>query len=91
MAYLRLSVTARLRNIDCSVEQLRLADYLGARCTVNVAGSMGARWDGGYKANFSSEAWQGSVDMTRTVIDRANVKNTFFSIEPMPRMIPSSP
>ena len=39
----------RRRNTDYCVEQLRLADFLGARCAVNVAGSFGPRWDGHYR------------------------------------------
>ena len=39
--------------MDYCVEQLRLADFLNARCAVNVAGAFGPVWDGGYRANFS--------------------------------------
>ncbi len=45
----------RKKNMDYCVEQLRLADYLGARCCVNVAGTTGDVWDGAYKQNFSKE------------------------------------
>lgn len=81
----------RKKNIDYCVEQLRLADYLNARCAVNVAGAFGPRWDGGYKANFTDEAWKETVSVVREIIDRANVKNTFFTLEPMPWMIPTGP
>lgn len=81
----------RKKNLDYCVEQLRLADYLGARCAVNVAGAFGKRWDGHYKANFTDEAWKKTAAMIREIIDRANVKNTYFTIEPMPWMIPTGP
>ena len=81
----------RKANTDYCVEQLRLADFLGARCAVNVAGAFGPVWDGGYKANFSDEAWKETVAMVREIIDRAQVKNTFFTLEPMPWMIPAGP
>ena len=81
----------RKRNIDYCVNQLRLADFLNARCAVNVAGALGPVWDGGYKANFTDEAWKKTVSMVQEIIDRANVKNTFFSLEPMPWMIPTGP
>lgn len=81
----------RKANIDYCVEQLRLADYLGARCAVNVAGAFGPRWDGHYKANFSKEAREETVKMVREIIDRADVKNTYFTLEPMPWMIPTGP
>ena len=81
----------RKANMDYCVEQLRLADYLGARCAVNVAGAFGPRWDGHYKENFSKEARKETVRMVQEIIDRADVKNTYFTLEPMPWMIPTSP
>ena len=81
----------RKANMDYCVNQLRLADFLNARCAVNVAGAFGPRWDGGYKANFSDEAWKQTVAMVQQIIDRANIKNTYFTLEPMPWMIPTSP
>lgn len=81
----------RKANMDYCVEQLRLADFLNARCAVNVAGAFGPVWDGGYRANFSDEAWKQTVLMVQNIIDRADVKNTFFTLEPMPWMIPTGP
>ncbi|MCR4792934.1 MAG: sugar phosphate isomerase/epimerase [Lachnospiraceae bacterium] len=81
----------RKKNMDYCVEQLRLADFLGARCAVNVAGAFGPRWDGHYRANFTPEARKETVKMVREIIDRADVKNTYFTLEPMPWMIPTGP
>ena len=81
----------RKTNMDYCVEQLRLADYLNARCAVNVAGAFGPRWDGGYKENFTVQAWDETVSMIREIIDRADIKNTYFTLEPMPWMIPTGP
>ena len=81
----------RRRNRDYCVEQLRLAEFLGARCAVNVAGAFGPRWDGGYRENFTREAWDETVAMVREIIDRAGVKRTYFTLEPMPWMIPTGP
>jgi sugar phosphate isomerase/epimerase len=81
----------RKANMDYCVEQLRLADFLNARCAVNVAGALGPIWEGGYRENYSKEAWDKTVAMIREIIDRANVKNTFFTLEPMPWMIPTGP
>lgn len=81
----------RKENLDYSVRQLQLADRIGARCAVNVAGAFGPRWDGGYRENFGKEAFDATVSMIREVIDRANPKNTYFTIESMPWMIPTSP
>lgn len=81
----------RKANMDYCVEQLRLADFLNARCAVNVAGSFGPVWDGGYRENFTDEAWRKTVYMAREIIDRANIRNTYFTLEPMPWMIPTGP
>ncbi len=81
----------RTANMDYCVEQLRLADYVGARCAVNVAGSFGPIWDGGYRENYSEDAWRQTVLMVREIIDRADVKRTYFTLEPMPWMIPTGP
>ena len=81
----------RKKNIDYCVEQLKLADFLNARCAVNVAGTFGERWDGPYKENFSPEMRKEILKSVQTIIDRANVKNTFFTLEPMPWMVPTGP
>lgn len=81
----------RKANVDYCVEQLRLADYVNARCAVNVAGAFGPVWDGGYSANFTEEAWEKTIYMVREIIDKANVKKTFFTLEPMPWMVPTGP
>ncbi|MBR6316145.1 MAG: sugar phosphate isomerase/epimerase [Lachnospiraceae bacterium] len=81
----------RKKNMDYCVEQLRLADFVGARCCVNVAGAFGERWDGPYKENFTDHARRETIRMVREIIDRADVKNTYFTLEPMPWMIPTGP
>lgn len=81
----------RQRNRDYTVAQLKLADRLGARCAVNVTGAFGPVWEGGYKANFTPEAREEIVKMIREVIDRAEVSNTYFTVEPMPWMVPTGP
>ncbi len=82
----------RQKNIDYAVGQLKLAEELGAHCCVNVSGTpYGPRWDGGYRENFEEEAWTLTVKMIQEIIDRAQPKNTKFSIESMPWMIPASP
>ena len=79
----------RAENRDYCVAQLKMADRIGARCAVNVAGAFGPIWDGGYHENFSVEARKKTVEMIREIIDRAEVKRTYFTIEPMPWMIPT--
>ena len=82
----------RRKWIDYSIEQLRMADAIGAVCCVNVVGTpYGPRWDGGYRDNFSPELWDMAVKMIRKIIDAAKPKHTKFCIESMPWMIPSTP
>ncbi len=82
----------RKSNIDYNIRQLILADEIGAACAVNVAGTpYGPRWDGGYRENFSPETFDMTVEAVQYILKQADVKNTFFSIESMPWMIPSSP
>ncbi|MBR2457052.1 MAG: sugar phosphate isomerase/epimerase [Bacteroidaceae bacterium] len=78
--------------IDYSIQQLRMADEIGAKCCVNVVGTpYGPRWDGGYRNNFSKELWEMAISMIREIIDTARPKQTKFCIESMPWMIPSTP
>ena len=79
------------QNLDYSIRQLALVERVGARCCVNVAGSRGARWDGGYRENFSKETYDLTVKMIQTVIDAVKPSKTYFSIESMPWMIPTGP
>ncbi|MBP5492025.1 MAG: sugar phosphate isomerase/epimerase [Clostridiales bacterium] len=81
----------RKKNRDYCVAQLQLADRIGARCAVNVAGALGPRWDGHYRENFTKETRKEIVEMVREIIDRAQVKNTYFTLEPMPWMVPTGP
>lgn len=76
---------------DYCVKQLQLADRIGARCAVNVAGAIGPRWDGHYKENFTEETRKQTVSMVREIIDRAEITDTYFTLEPMPWMIPTGP
>lgn len=82
----------RAKWIEYAVGQLKMADRIGANCCVNVVGTpYGPRWDGGYRGNFSEELWEMAVKMIQQIIDTADPRNTVFSIESMPWMIPSSP
>ena len=75
-----------------SINQLKMADKIGAKCCVNIVGTPhGPIWDGGYPGNFSKETWKMAVDSIQHIIDEANPVNTKFSIEPMPWMIPTGP
>lgn len=80
----------RRANIDYAVHQLELADYVGANCCVNVAGSFGEQWDGHHPENLTKRGFEEIVKTTQTIIDRVNPKSTYYSLEPMPWMYPDT-
>lgn len=77
--------------MDYSIGQLKLADRLHARCCVNVAGTVGPVWDGGYRENYSKATWDRTVRMVQEILDEVKPVHTYFTLEPMPWMIPGSP
>lgn len=78
--------------IEHSIGQLAMAEEIGAKCCVNIAGTpVKGRWDGGYKENFSEETWEKTVLSVQHIIDAVKPVNTKFSIESMPWMVPSGP
>jgi sugar phosphate isomerase/epimerase len=83
--------TAREAAIKKNIISLQLADEIGACCCVNISGAKGEIWDGPYPGNYSKETFDQIVENARNIIDQVKPKNTFFSFEPMPYMLPDSP
>ncbi len=81
----------REHNLERCINQLKLAQRIGAKCTVNIAGSCGEIWDGAYKENYSDAAFDKTVSSVQRIIDCAKPKDTFYTLEPMPWMYPDSP
>lgn len=77
--------------VEYCKNQLALADELSANCCVNVTGSRGEIWEGFYEENYSKETYALVVDSIRDIIDAVKPTHTFYSVEPMPWMIPDSP
>ena len=71
--------------------QLALADHIGARCCVNIAGSRGEQWDGPSPENFTAETFDMIVETTRSIIDSVQPTRTYFTLETMPWAYPDSP
>ena len=69
---------------------LELADRIGARCCVNIAGSRGRKWDGPCKDDLTEETFDMVVQTTRDIIDAVNPTRTFYTLETMPWMFPDS-
>jgi sugar phosphate isomerase/epimerase len=82
---------AREAAINKNIVSLQLADEIGACCCVNISGAKGKIWDGPYTGNYSKETFDGIVETVRNIIDQAKPKNTFYTLEPMPYMLPDSP
>jgi len=70
--------------------QLALAERIGARCCVNIAGSRGAKWDGPCPADLTGETFDMIVESVREIIDAVKPTRTFYTLEPMPWMFPDS-
>lgn len=88
-----IAVDAQQRSTAVTLcqERLALADALGARCCVNIAGSRGAEWDGPDEANYHADTFALIVDSVRTIIDAVKPTNTYYTLETMPWMYPDSP
>lgn len=84
-------VKARAALTKCQ-RHLDLAERLGARCCVNITGSCNpAKWDGPSPENFSKDTFDLIVQTTREIVDAVHPKRTFYTLETMPWIFPSSP
>ncbi len=88
---LSLDEEERKQAVAYAKEQLALAEELGARCCVNIVGNRGPIWDGFSEANYHPDTYSMIVDMVRDIIDGVKPKHTFYTLEPMPWMVPDSP
>jgi sugar phosphate isomerase/epimerase len=77
--------------LDLCKKGLDLADRIGARCCVNIAGSLGEQWDGPATGNLTEDTFQMIVDNVREIIDAVKPRRTCYTLEPMPWMYPDSP
>ena len=74
------------------VERMALAEAVGARCCVDIAGSYNPNsWYGPHPKNLSKEFFDATVENCRRVIDEIKPKRTRFTIEMMGWNIPDSP
>jgi sugar phosphate isomerase/epimerase len=82
----------RAANLKYVSERLALADEIGARCAVNIAGSYNPTiWYGPHKKNFSREFFDSTVENARRVIDAVKPKRTKFAFEMMGWALPTDP
>ena len=71
-------------------QSLALADLIGARCCVNIAGSRGEKWDGPCPLDIRDETVEMIVATVRDIIDSVRPCRSFYTLEPMPWMFPDS-
>jgi sugar phosphate isomerase/epimerase len=72
-------------------KQLALADAIGARCCVNIAGSCGAQWDGPHPNNLTDATFDLIVERVQGIIDAVRPDRACYALETMPWMYPDSP
>ena len=83
---------ARRANIEYVSQQLALADELGVKCCVDIAGSFdGSTLSGPHPKNLSKDFFDGTVQNCRKVIDTVKPKIARFSIEMKAWDIPDGP
>ena len=80
----------RSRALSLCQERLALADEVGARCCVNIAGSRGPKWDGPDPADLSADTFEMIIETTRAIIDAVKPGRSFYTLETMPWMYPDS-
>ena len=82
----------RAANLAAVTEGLALAEAVGARCCVDIAGSFSrASWFGPDPANFSPRFFDAAVENARKIIDAVNPRRAKFCYEVMGWSLPDSP
>ena len=82
----------RKANLDYVTARCALADAVGARCCVDIAGSYNPEiWYGMNPRNLSRQFLDATVENCRHVIDAVKPKRTRFTIEMMPWNLPDGP
>jgi sugar phosphate isomerase/epimerase len=83
---------ARRENIATVTEGLALAEAVGARCCVDIAGSFSTTsWFGPHPDNLSERFFDAAVENARTILDAVKPGRTTFCYEMMAWALPDSP
>ena len=82
----------RAENLRYVMERLALAQAVGARCCVDIAGTYSSKvWYGPHPKNLSAEFFDATVENCRKVIDAVKPTRTKFTIEMMGWSLPDGP
>jgi len=85
-------VETRRANQRYVIDRMALAEAVGARCCVDIAGSYNPKyWYGPNPKNLSKEFLDATVENCRRIIDDIKPKRSKFTIEMMGWNIPDSP
>jgi len=82
----------RRENLATVTEGLALAEAVGARCCVDIAGSFSSKeWYGPHPENLSERFFDAAVENARAIIDAVKPTRTTFCYEMMAWSLPDSP
>ncbi len=82
----------RAENLKTVTEGLALAEAIGARCCVDIAGSYNPKvWYGPHPENLSKRFFDEAVENARKIIDAVKPKRARFCYEMMGWALPDSP
>ncbi|GEM04550.1 xylose isomerase [Halolactibacillus miurensis] len=79
----------RKKAIDYIKKQLAFSDEIGARTCVNIAGSLGATWDGPDCEHYTQQTFELIAKTVQDIIDDVKPTQTTYSLEMMPYTPPS--
>ena len=82
---------AAAQNLDYAKRQLALAEEVNIPCAVNISGSVSPIWDGAAPGNYAPETYDRIVASIREILDDVRPTRAFYTLEPMPWMIPDGP
>ncbi len=82
----------RRKNLENVTDGLALAEAIGARCCVDIAGSFSATsWFGPHPENLSARHFDATVENARKIIDAVQPKRARFCFEMMGWALPDTP
>jgi sugar phosphate isomerase/epimerase len=82
--------TVRRQAMALCQRRLDLAERIGARCCVNIAGSRSMVWDGPHADNLTDETFDLVVETVRAIIDAVRPTRAAYTLETMPWSYPDS-
>lgn len=88
---LSLNLKERKEALNFAKEQLAFGDEMNIPCCVNIVGSRGERWDGAYADNYAPDTYDAIIESIREILDDVQPKRCYYTIEPMPWMVPDGP